>query len=70
MPQGESFLGRVPREWSAGEQPQRGEITKPGKGRMWALVGGAAGQMARSQGRWVAHGGVEPSVSPAAVARA
>ena len=41
-PQVESSLGRVPREWSAGEQQQRGKITKQGSGRMRALLVGVA----------------------------
>ena len=39
----ESSLGRVPREWSAGEQHQRGKLTKQGSGQMRALVGGLPG---------------------------
>jgi transposase len=38
----ESSLGLVPREWSSGEQQQRGKITKQGSGRMRALLVGAA----------------------------
>ena len=33
----ESYLGLVPREWSAGEQQQRGKITKQGSGRLRAV---------------------------------
>jgi transposase len=39
----ESSLGLVPREWSAGEQPQRGKITKQGSGQMRALLVGPPG---------------------------
>jgi transposase len=38
----ESYLGLVPREWSSGEQQQRGTITKQGSGQMRALLVGAA----------------------------
>jgi transposase len=38
----ESYLGLVPREWSSGEQQQRGKITKQGSGRMRAVLVGAA----------------------------
>ena len=38
----ESYLGLVPREWSSGEQQQRGKITKQGNGQMRALLVGAA----------------------------
>jgi hypothetical protein len=38
----ESSLGLVPREWSAGEQQQRGQSTKQGSGQMRALLVGAA----------------------------
>ncbi len=45
----ESSLGLVPREWSAGEQQQRGKITKQGSGRMRALLVGAAWRILRRQ---------------------
>jgi transposase len=45
----ESYLGLVPREWSAGEQ-QRGKITKQGSGRLRALLVGAAWRIVRGKG--------------------
>ena len=45
----ESSLGLVPRAWSAGEQQQRGTITKQGSGRMRALLVGAAWRIWRRQ---------------------
>lgn len=46
----ESYLGLVPREWSSGEQQQRGKITKQGSGQMRALLVGAAWRILRRQG--------------------
>ena len=46
----ESYLGLVPREWSSGEQQQRGQITKQGSGRMRALLVGAAWRILRRKG--------------------
>jgi transposase len=46
----ESYLGLVPREWSSGEQQQRGKITKQGSGQMRALLVGAAWRIWRRQG--------------------
>jgi transposase len=38
----ERYVGLVPREWSSGEQQQRGKITQQGNGQMRALLVGAA----------------------------
>src|SRR3989442_15071051 len=46
----ESYRGLVPREWSSGEQQQRGKITKQGSGQMRALLVGAAWRILRRQG--------------------
>jgi transposase len=46
----ESYLGLVPREWSSGEQQQRGKITKQGNGQMRALLVGAAWRILGRQG--------------------
>src|SRR2546428_12011974 len=46
----ESYLGLVPREWSSGEQQQRGKITKQGSGRLRALLVGAAWRIVRGKG--------------------
>ena len=35
----EAYVGLVPREWSSGETPRRGRITKAGSGRVrWRLI--------------------------------
>jgi transposase len=46
----ESSRGLVPREWSAGEQQQRGTMTKHGRGQRRALVVGAAWRIWRRHG--------------------
>ncbi len=42
----EAYLGLVPREWSSGETPRRGRITKAGAGRVrWLLIQAAVSML-------------------------
>jgi transposase len=42
----EAYVGLVPREWSSGEAPRRGRITKAGSGRVrWLLIQAAVSML-------------------------